>query len=338
MSSRFVIFSIVAAIAVLSSCKKEEEEETKDYLDGDIEISFPEFLHPGDILKFDVDTMSTLVKTDGDSVNIGYYFYDSYSDIQDTVRLKDGTVVLKEYTFMAPDTLSTFKLSVTGFADGHYTSTASQEYTVVRDGLNGYSSITNFDIVSTDKTLKDPRDGKSYYYTTIGGVDWMRQNLAWEGSGHPYKDSPAMNNMYGLFYSQTEAKSACPEGWTLPSESDWVKMASDLGCSAASGEIFPGISGKLMENIYFNSERMWEYWPDVKIDNAARFSAMPVGYAIIEDGECHFDEYGKYAMFWSSDNVGVKGSFRYLYEDKTGVYYGLLDPDETLMSVRCIRK
>jgi len=338
MNLRFPIISLVAAIVVFPSCDKEEETTTYDYMDGSVTLSFPEFQHAGAILKFDADTMTTLARTDGDSKNIGYYFKDSFDDTIDTVRLKDGTVVLKEYVFLVPDSLSTFSLSLSGFSEGHYNTTATQEYTVVKDGLNGEASITHFDIASGDKTFTDSRDGLSYYFSTVGGVDWMRQNLAWKGAGKPYKNSDAVSSIFGRFYTHAEALSACPPGWTLPSEDDWVKLAKDLGSDAVAGEIFPGISGKLMENILFNGKRMWEYWPAVKIDNAARFSSIPVGYAVIDGGSYIFRDYGSYAMFWSADRVGSKAAFRFLYEDKTGVYYGLLDPDETAMNVRCIRK
>jgi len=338
MNSRFLIISLAAVLAVFTSCKKEEEETTKDYLLGDIELSFPEFLHPGDVLKFDVDTMSTLERVDGDTEKIGYFFTDSYGETKDTVRLTDGTIVLKEYTFVVPDTLSTFSLSCSGFSEGHYNTSSSQDYTVIRDGLNGKSSITNFEIKETDRTFVDARDGKKYYFTTVGGVDWMRQNLAWEGSGRPFKGSPATSNMFGHFYTHSEALKSCPDGWTLPSEEDWVKLGKDLGSDAKTGELFPDISGKLMENIRFNSERMWEYWPAVTIDNSARFSAIPVGFAQLVDGVAKFDGYGRYAMFWSSDVYGSQAAFRFLYDDKTGVYFGLLEAEETALSVRCIRK
>lgn len=338
MNSRFLIISIAAVLAVFSSCCKEEEDDTKDFMDGSVELSFPEFLHPGSILKFDVDTMSTLVRTDGDSIKIGYFFIDSYDDSKDTVRLADGTVITREYTFVVPDTLGTLELTLTGFSDDHYNSSASQSYITIRDGLNGLASITNFDIASKDSTFTDSRDGKSYYYSTVGGVDWMRQNLAWEGAGKSYRNAPATSSIFGQFYSHPEAMTACPEGWTLPAEADWVKLGKDLGCDAVAGELFPGMAGMLMEDIYFNGERMWEYWPDVKIENTARFSAIPVGYAELTEDSTVFSEYGRYAMFWSSDKVGSRASFRYVFESKTGLYYGLLESEETAMSVRCIRK
>ncbi|MCQ2182055.1 MAG: hypothetical protein MJY89_01440 [Bacteroidales bacterium] len=332
------MISLAAALAVFSSCRKENEEEVKDFMSGAIELSFPEFLHSGEILKFDVDTMTTLARADGDSKRIGYYFSDSFDGSRDTVRRSDGTVLKKEHVFFAPDSLSSFEFSCVGFSDGHYNTSISQKYYVVRDGLNGRASITNFDLNDDDKTFTDTRDGKEYYYTTIGGVDWMRRNLAWEGLGISYKDSPSTSNLFGRFYSHSEAMVACPDGWVLPSEADWVKLAEDLGADARPGEIFPDIAGNLMENIYFNGTRMWEYWPAVKIDNSARFSAIPVGYAEISEDSHVFCEFGRYAMFWSSDMVEDQASMRYIFEDKAGVYFGLLEPEETAMSVRCIRK
>ena len=94
-----------------------------------------------------------------------------------------------------------------------------------------------------------------------------------------------------------------------------------------------------MEDLKFNGETMWEYWPDVKIDNAAKFSAMPVGYATVLDGVYDFFNYGDYTVFWtSSENEdGDSGIYRYIYVDKNIVFRGTGDKDSFAASVRCVR-
>lgn len=338
MNYRFLAFlSVAALLAVFSSCKKEEEDTTKEYMDGYVYLSFPSYANPGEVYKFDPDTLSTLSRASGNTDSIGYYFYDSYTDVKDTVRLADGTVVKKVYTYTVPDTLATVSLSLVGFSEGYYTSSASQDVTVVKEGFSGEESITGFSILPEDKTFTDARDGRKYYYTTVGGVDWMRQNLAWTGAGEPYDGAPAAAGVFGMFYTRDEALTACPEGWSLPFEADWVKLAKDLGCEGETGGILPGVSGKLMENISFNGSRMWEYWPAVEITNAARFSAIPVGFATITLGAYGFSLYGQQAMFWSAD-PGTGGFFRFIHDDNPGMYFGSVDPGTTAMSVRCLRK
>ena len=338
MKSRTLIaFLLSAALVMAYGCNKDDESTDYEYFSGSLELPFPAYVNPGYTASYDVDTLTSLMRSDSTTVAIGYYFTDTYYEEKDTVRLKDGTVVKSEYTYVVPDELGTYSISCVGFADYHYTSTGSQSFTIVREGLNGNASLTNFDIAQTDNVFTDDRDGRQYYYTTVGGTDWMRQNLAWEGSGVAYEDALAISPIFGRFYTQEEALEACPEGWRLPEDKDWVNFAVSLGKTAAEGEMIDGIAGSMMEYVYFNGEVMWEFWPKVKVDNSARFSALPVGYAMLFDDEFTFLEYGKYAMFWSADTAGDKAAFRYLYEDKTALYYGLADGSCYAMPVRCVR-
>ena len=142
-----------------------------------------------------------------------------------------------------------------------------------------------------------------------------------------------MNGIFGRFYTWDEAQTACPEGWHLPSDAEWAALRTDGGDSRD----IPGLAGKLMGDLYFNGDKMWEYWREVKITDELGLSVMPVGYALPAGGEYDFDGLSGYAAFWTSDEVNGEGVCRYIYEDKDVVYRGLMSKTEFAAPVRCVR-
>ena len=76
----------------------------------------------------------------------------------------------------------------------------------------------------------DARDGQTYRFVTIGSQVWMAENLKYNSNGSScYNDNVSNCTNYGRLYTQSAAKSACPSGWHLPSESEWNKLLSFTG-------------------------------------------------------------------------------------------------------------
>lgn len=333
-----VTVMLVAALVFAASCKKSEETTEYKFFSGSFTLPYPAYVLPGYEKQFNLDTLTTLKLEDGSTSPIGYYVYDTNTGVTDTLVRGDGTVLKKVFTTKASEELGVYTFVMAAYSDGYSSESLTVTFTVVRPGLNGTASLTDFSIKSDDKTFTDPRDRRTYYYSTVGGVDWMRQNLAWKGAGKPLEESDAASDVFGRFYTHAEAMKACPEGWSLPAENDWLNLAAALGKNARYGEDIPDLAGMLMEKVKFNGSVMWEYWPQVKIDNAARFSALPVGYASVAGRKYKFSNYGEYAMFWSEDEYVDMASFRYIYEDKPYIFYGEAPAEYTAMPVRCIRK
>lgn len=208
----------------------------------------------------------------------------------------------------------------------------------MKPGLDGDGSITGFTRVMTDGSFTDARDGREYCYVNVDGTDWMRHNLAWEGAGTAYGGCDVMSDIFGRYYTWEQAQTACPDGWTLPSDEDWVALGRKYGRDAAAGRDLEGLAGNVMENLYFNGTRMWEFWRDVKITDKARLSVMPSGYVTVSGGQYEYCAIYKYAAFWTSDSVGAEGVLRYIYQDKDVVYRGLMSTTDFAASVRCVRK
>lgn len=324
----------VSVLATVLSCKKEDEEETKLYLSGKLKVSIQAYVNPGYTKSFQIDTMSTLKRDDNGS--IGYYFRASAFALLDTVKRESETKA-REFTFTVPDSLGSFSLQVAGFTTDYYSSSAEASFTVVKPGHGEKTSLTGFDIKNSDKQFIDNRDKHSYYIMEVGKTEWMRENLAWNGAGHAFRNCDVMSPIFGRYYTWEEAQNACPEDWRLPSEKDWQDLLSNIGIKTDEYSDAAGAAGLLMENISFNGTAMWPFSRKIKINNSARFSAIPSGYTLMEGSSVKFSELYNYAVFWSSDKAEDGGYCRYIYKDEDRLYSGVRDTKSFGASVRCVR-
>ena len=327
------LLSMVATVSCKKSGEDDDDSSTESFT-GSVSFTLPSYVSPGETYTFHIDGIS---REDGGSY--GCIWTIEAFDVKDTTRYEsDPASVTGDYVFTVPDSLCTFTVKGSVFADGYSSSSASKSATSVSASKeNGSITGRSFDSLK-DFIFRDSRDGKSYWCTAIGGKDWFRENLACSGTGCPYSEDTHMEQVLGNYYSWNEAQTACPDGWRLPDSADWSDLARELtGKDFGATETFTGIAGKLMVDAYFNGDRMWEYWPKVNITDSSHFSAIPSGYALLEEDDHTFTAYCEYAAFWVNDTYSDKGLYRYLYVDKTDCFAGTGDKDTFLASVRCVR-
>ncbi len=231
-----------------------------------------------------------------------------------------------------PLKVGTYSITSNAFATGYTPLSSYQEFCVVDPTVNVTITKAGYQIDST--TFKDPRDGKTYYLATTGGNVWMQNNLGYQDSGVSYGYCSAVDPIFGKLYTWNEAIKACPDGWHLPSDADFVALT---GTEAGRGETIYGAAGSLMADAYFLGNKMWTYWPDVKITNKSKFSALPIGYAIDREDSQHYVGINDYAVFWTSDEDGESAFYRYIYEDKDNLYSSKGSKDYFRASVRCVK-
>lgn len=338
----------VAIIASAASCKKDDDTTSLPSLNGMLTFDLPAFISPKDVL---------IMKPRGvkhpDGKIIGYYWKVTPGmTSNDTTRYENGLTIDGHesdgsFRYHFPDSLGTYTVNCYAFADGYNSSYASIYTTVVQGGLDG--SITQTGIKANDS--KVTVDGTAYYYTSHNGLDWFRNNLANPSYGASHSNADAMLNVFGNFYSYEEAVKACPEGWRLPTDAEWVALANKLNpkAEAVTGGLLKGLAADFMADVKFNGIEMWEYWPEVgEITNLSRLSFIPAGYANLgernEEGRypaaTFFGVY-EYATFWTADRVEGDENmayYRYIISDQPDIQIGKGDVRTFGANVRCVRE
>lgn len=182
-----------------------------------------------------------------------------------------------------------------------------------------------FDFSGKSGTLTDSRDGKNYKWVKIGNQVWMAENLNYSSSSGSwcYDDQESNCNIYGRLYDGYSAKTACPAGWHLPSDSEWNALISFLGGKKVAG-------GKMKET----GTTHWDSH-NVGANNSSGFTALPGG---LRSGSSYsFKSLGDWGCFWSSaKGSGSKAGVWDLIYLSAKVYQGN-DIKTAGYSVRCLK-
>ena len=192
--------------------------------------------------------------------------------------------------------------------------------------------------------LIDSRDSKSYTTVEIGTQCWMAENLNIGTSinsvynqtnnniieKHCYDNNDANCTTYGGLYQWNEMmqyvtsesiQGICPEGWYLPTHTEWSTLTDYLGGGSIAG-------GKLKEEgtAHWNS-------PNTGATNESGFTAFGGGYRY----NSAFNSLGHSGFWWTSSEYSGTTAWRRL------IYY---NSDDALMndvykshtySVRCLK-
>lgn len=79
-------------------------------------------------------------------------------------------------------------------------------------------------------TLHDERDGQDYKTVKIGTQTWMAENLNYvTGTSWCYGDAESNCAVYGRLYNWETARTACPTGWHIPSDDEWLTLVDNMG-------------------------------------------------------------------------------------------------------------
>ena len=329
------IFVLLAAAALIAGCKK-DDEDTKPSLSGTVVFgSIPAYVQNGD--SFHVVASGAYRKSKTDTL-VGYYIYNPLSVKYDTIR-HEGKIGVAEGDFVVTkDTLSSFTMKVVAFASGYYGTSSSASFVVVNPSLDTlHGSLTGHPFgYEANTSFNDARDGQKYYASSLSSGGWMLQNLAWAGAGYPFADSEAMNYIAGRFYNWDEAKTACPAGWKLPTDAEFVAMAG----AGSAGETIPGAAGALKGDVRFNGTELWTYQNStIPITNDTYFTALPWGYLVVSGPVTSYKQYGNVAAFWTADAVDAESAqVRYLKLESNDIFVQAMDKKSFYASVRCIKE
>ena len=188
--------------------------------------------------------------------------------------------------------------------------------------------------------------GQEYNSVTIGGQRWMTENLnvtrfrngdpipeaqtaaEWERAWNNhkpawcyYKNNSENGEKYGKLYNGyavADPRGLAPEGWRIPSESDWDELINYLRNE-------PGTQLK--------SKIGWDNSGNGS--NSSGFSAFPGGWRHYKS---EFDYAGLYGQWWSSTQVDVNYLWtRKLSATSVQIFRGNPEGKDRGMSVRCLK-
>jgi uncharacterized protein (TIGR02145 family) len=170
-------------------------------------------------------------------------------------------------------------------------------------------------------------DGTEIRFDNSGGTGGSTSQI-WAGNGlkygaytlyaHDSVATPSSNlSNYGYLYNWYAAKgiitdggnstkNICPDGWHVPSDSDWNKLVKFLDPINGDTSGIPTQSitaGGKMKSTGNNTAGtgLWNS-PNTGADNTSEFSARPGGFRI---GNGSFYSIRDYAYFWSDTQIGT---------------------------------
>jgi uncharacterized protein (TIGR02145 family) len=180
-------------------------------------------------------------------------------------------------------------------------------------------------------TFVDERDGRTYKWVKIGNQVWMAENLNYQTdyNSYCYEDNTTNCYYYGRLYNWSEATTACPKGWHLPSDDEWCEMTKTLDETVNCNKI--GWSGSDV-GYKIKSAFIWNL--SSKYSNISGFNALPGGYRsgigtykyLCEEG--YFWSLSKMTEYeaWSRNLNSDSGKIQRTYNYKVSSY-----------SVRCLK-
>ncbi|HSQ41947.1 MAG TPA: FISUMP domain-containing protein [Fibrobacteraceae bacterium] len=209
--------------------------------------------------------------------------------------------------------------------------------------LSSSSSVTKdwFNSSISYGTITDSRDGQTYKTVVIGSQKWMAENMNYDTLDQEeswcYNDSSINCALYGRLYTwdgawlgdTTNHKGVCPEGWHIPSDSEWSILTAYLDTS--------GLSSSVGTALRANSD----LWESGSGNDLVGFSAIPAGN---RGNEGSYWNFGLSTHFWSPTAYTSSDFYcRELSDSTDTLGWGNSDfcsPDEPEMadalSVRCL--
>lgn len=186
-------------------------------------------------------------------------------------------------------------------------------------------------------SFTDPRDSIVYRTVTVNGLTWMAENLRYTpnwthkmeelGAGYAYCDDAWAT--VGVFYSISSIHDACPSGWRLPTQGEFIALFASLSSDPVT------LARKLRA-------ATWQGTDDIG------FSVVPSGIYISNFSDEHWISY-PIAQFWTSTSPFGSSSSSHpttwtaVIDIKRGAW--LEDPDSAsktgvavdVCSIRCVQ-
>ena len=208
-------------------------------------------------------------------------------------------------------------------------------------------------------TFTDSRDNHVYKWVEIGNQVWMVENLLYTGNDIKniednldwydnstadawayYDNDSSHKSKYGVLYQWEAAKIACPSGWHLPTNAEWLELENYLKQNGYSYDGTVGDNG-IAKSLATNSG--WSASNNLgavgssdspKFMNTTGFTALPSGFRPYTGDFTKLTEEG---YWWSAteDSNGNYGNRKLAFDSEK--IWSFHDSKLYGFSVRCIR-
>jgi uncharacterized protein (TIGR02145 family) len=173
-------------------------------------------------------------------------------------------------------------------------------------------------------TFTDPRDKKTYKTVKIDEKVWMAENLNYEEKGSMcYANAPASCYVYGRLYNWDMAKTACPKGWHLPSNTEWELLIAVVGGKETAGKRLKSTGSWVDYNGKSGNG-----------DDKYSFSALPGGGG---DSDGSFYHIGIRGYWWSRESDGSNAYYKRMDHSEDEVENDSNGKKFFFCSVRCVQ-
>ncbi len=167
----------------------------------------------------------------------------------------------------------------------------------------------------------DNRDDKVYQCVQLDNVFWMTENLNFlNGESKCYQNKPENCEKYGMLYKWEDAKTACPEGWELPSDYDWKMM-----------ERSAGMPDEIVDNRKFRIDQ--KMYQNVIDGGELGINLLFSGWMAGAKKPYHINRRGAY---WTSTESGSKAWYRFI-DNRQGIFRDM-ENKQYMYAVRCVCK
>jgi|GEM_PF-3475767 len=169
------------------------------------------------------------------------------------------------------------------------------------------------------QSFVDSRDGETYHEVSLDTIikwdegsdtvrqTWMAENLKYfyvgnSGSNYMYNQPHELDykNVYGLQYTYKEAITACPDGWHLPSDKEFMEAEKAFGFFPKDPDLLA--FGPRGSNEGQKMKTDTDHWKKPRINNGNydmdHFFILPSGYFSPIDSRYH--DLGVCALFHTS--------------------------------------
>ena len=172
-------------------------------------------------------------------------------------------------------------------------------------------------------TLVDSRDKQKYRTIVVGSMEWMAQNMNYKPADGSYcfEDNEDYCKVTGRVYEwKVAVDSACPEGWHVPSKTEYPALIESLGGTRSAGSVLKSTSG-------------WNNGANGK--DSVGFAAIPSGDRYYS----YFSDVGTGAKFWTSDNYNGNEFYAHLLSlgQNSRAIIDYENVNVYMVSVRCVR-